>query len=58
MPGSDLGDVGSDTAQQDVLQTQSTYLYEQINAIETALRRMDEGTYGTCVECGKSIPEA
>ena len=23
-----------------------------------ALARMDEGTYGTCAECGEEIPEA
>lgn len=25
--------------------------------VRTALKRLDEGTYGTCVVCGQSIPE-
>ena len=28
-----------------------------LNAIDDALRRIDEGTYGTCVRCGKHIDE-
>lgn len=28
---------------------------EHVNQIEAALKRMDEGTYGVCSNCGKSI---
>lgn len=28
-----------------------------LGEIEAALARIDEGTYGTCTVCGKSIPE-
>ena len=28
-----------------------------LNAIDEALRRIDEGTYGTCVRCGNRITE-
>jgi DnaK suppressor protein len=31
---------------------------ETLNAIDAALRRLDEGTYGDCVECGDEIHEA
>jgi DnaK suppressor protein len=31
---------------------------ERLAQAETALARMDEGTYGTCVDCGQPIPEA
>lgn len=29
----------------------------QMNAVKGALRRMEEGTYGTCSSCGKQIEE-
>jgi DnaK suppressor protein len=31
---------------------------EMLTKIETALRRIDEGDYGDCVECGAAITEA
>ena len=31
---------------------------QQIEAVRTALRRIDEGTYGTCEECEQPIAEA
>jgi DnaK suppressor protein len=31
---------------------------EMLNRIDTALRRIDEGTYGRCSECGGEIAEA
>ena len=31
---------------------------ETLNKIEAALRRLDEGTYGDCFECGDEISEA
>jgi DnaK suppressor protein len=31
---------------------------ETLNRIDAALRRLDEGTYGHCVECGDEIGEA
>jgi RNA polymerase-binding protein DksA len=27
-----------------------------LNAIDAALKRMDDGTYGTCTNCGREIP--
>jgi RNA polymerase-binding transcription factor DksA len=33
-------------------------LSSSIKDIDTALTRIDEGTYGTCEHCGKAIPEA
>ncbi len=29
-----------------------------LSQTEDALRRLDEGTYGVCVDCGKAIPAA
>ena len=31
---------------------------ETLNKIDAALRRLGEGTYGECCECGDEIPEA
>ena len=31
---------------------------DQRAQVVAALQRLDEGTYGTCVDCGKPIPEA
>jgi DnaK suppressor protein len=31
---------------------------ETLKRIDAALRRIGEGTYGECVECGEKIPEA
>ena len=31
---------------------------EMLNKIDAALRRIGEGTYGECFECGEEIPEA
>jgi DnaK suppressor protein len=30
---------------------------EVLTAIDTALKRIDDGTYGTCARCGREIPE-
>jgi DnaK suppressor protein len=31
---------------------------ETLSKIDEALRRLEEGTYGACLECGRPIPEA
>lgn len=31
---------------------------ERLAEVDTALERMDRGTYGVCVDCGATIPEA
>ena len=31
---------------------------DQRDQVVAALKRLDEGTYGTCVDCGKPIPDA
>lgn len=55
---SDPSDRGTaDTAKDDLLQEAGRDT-DQIVAIEDALRRIDDGTYGVCTACGKPIPEA
>ncbi|WP_202638921.1 TraR/DksA family transcriptional regulator [Bailinhaonella thermotolerans] len=36
----------------------SSVMKEKVAAIDAALARIDAGTYGLCVVCGKPIPEA
>ena len=50
-----MADLGSDNYERDftaeLLQTET----EEIKAIDKALARMEEGTFGTCGSCGKAI---
>jgi DnaK suppressor protein len=32
-------------------------LVQQLAAVEAAIARLDDGTYGTCERCGTSIPD-
>lgn len=50
-----LADTGSDVAEQERLATVSQDLGESLAQIDSALKRMDDGTYGTCQRCGKPI---
>jgi DnaK suppressor protein len=36
----------------------STTAYQQLAQVKDALRRIEEGTYGFCLDCGKEIPAA
>lgn len=42
-----------------LVDTQSVEVNEQalLADVQTALKRLDEGTYGTCIVCGEPIPE-
>jgi DnaK suppressor protein len=49
--GSDLADTDREQALLDAEDTRRT-------EIEAALKRIDEGAYGRCIDCGKEIPAA
>jgi len=51
----DSGQVG---AQQGEQATLARSLHEQLDDVDAALRKMDEGAYGRCDNCGKEIQEA
>ena len=53
----DMGDFAQDL--QDVLQDESMLLNEcyLLAAVEEAIGRLQDGTYGYCISCGKPIPE-
>lgn len=54
--GTHLADVASDTLRQEVLLAERQRLEEEIARVQEALNRMEAGTYGYCVDCGKPIP--
>ncbi|GBD11454.1 General stress protein 16O [bacterium HR23] len=54
--GTHLADVSSDTLQQEVLQAEIQRLEEESARVQEALQRLQEGTYGSCVDCGRPIP--
>jgi len=56
-PGEELADIGSDNF---IRETELTLMDEEgqrISLINAALERLEEGTYGICVDCGEPIPE-
>jgi DnaK suppressor protein len=53
-----LGDVGTETYMQELSSTLMQTEQDMSNEISAALRRIDDGTFGICEECGQPIPEA
>ncbi len=53
----DTGEIAQDM--QEVMQGNSMILNELhlLEAVEEALRRLGDGTYGLCIDCGQPIPE-
>ena len=49
------GDIASDLAGQAVAVTLARAEHRQMDEVEHALRRLDDGTYGTCETCGVAI---
>lgn len=50
-------DVASETHDREVEYTLEENAEHVLAAIDAALRRMDEGTYGTCERCGNPVGE-
>jgi DnaK suppressor protein len=51
-----MADQGSATFARELDMTLAEQARESLEQIERALRRMDDGTYGTCARCGEPIP--
>ncbi|HEX8065293.1 MAG TPA: TraR/DksA C4-type zinc finger protein [Thermoleophilaceae bacterium] len=51
-------DQGSETFQQELDETTDVILEEEERRIAEARKALEEGRYGTCVDCGKEIPAA
>lgn len=54
--GEDEGDVGSRTSQQEHEYSVAATIRARRDQVESALTRIDNGTYGLCSECHQPIP--
>ncbi|MEU0566314.1 TraR/DksA family transcriptional regulator [Nonomuraea sp. NPDC005983] len=50
-------DAGSDLTDADRAQAMLTVATTQRTAVLAALKRLDEGSYGQCVDCAGAVPE-
>ena len=48
-------ELGSETFERELELTTLTMVESELKDVEDALRRIDQGTYGVCEECGKPI---
>jgi len=55
--GQHPADVADFTYQRELQQTTEKFLGRQADQVEAAIRAREKGTYGTCQECGKHIPD-
>jgi len=53
-----MADIGSDNFEQEFTLSLMETEEDTLAAIETALERIEDGTYGQCEECGVKIPKA
>lgn len=54
--GGDVCDIASSDRERDLVLRLSEREREKLKGIEEALERIEEGTFGTCDECGCKIP--
>jgi len=52
-----LGDAASGTLDREIDYTLEGHSEQVLVHIDAALARIDDGTFGTCMKCGKQIPE-
>ncbi len=52
----DIGDMSSNSYNQEVLMNLSETQRSRVRDIDAALERMDEGVYGLCMRCEEEIP--
>jgi RNA polymerase-binding protein DksA len=52
-----LGDAASETLDREVDESLEENSDHILSAIDSALKRIDDGTYGICTNCGKPISE-
>jgi RNA polymerase-binding protein DksA len=51
-----LAETATATLDREIDYTLEENSIRMLTAIDAALKRMDEGTYGTCTNCGREIP--
>jgi DnaK suppressor protein len=52
-----LGDAASGTLDREIDYSLEGHSEQVLGQIDAALTRIEEGTFGTCANCGKEIPE-
>jgi RNA polymerase-binding transcription factor DksA len=53
----DFAEQATEREDDDALEGQDALLAHEIAAVKSALKRIGEGTYGTCTRCGEPIGE-
>ncbi len=53
-----MADLGSDNFEQEFTLSLMENEEEALGLVESALERIEDGTYGVCEECGSKIPKA
>lgn len=53
----DIADQAVSSYQKELLFTQGTNGHTQLSLVRLALERIDEGSYGECLQCGSTIGE-
>ena len=53
----DPADAGANLSESERSEAMLAVARRQRSAVQAALHRIDLGTYGTCVDCGRSVPE-
>ena len=52
------GDQGTETFMQEMDETTEMILDDEADRVRAAREALENGTYGTCIDCGKEIPAA
>jgi RNA polymerase-binding transcription factor len=52
-----MGDMAAATVNREIDYSLGENAEQVLGDIDAALKRVDDGTYGTCTNCGKQIPE-
>jgi DnaK suppressor protein len=56
--GNHMADEANDTTEQETTMALQNEAQQTLAQINEALARLEAGTYGTCANCGKKIPQA
>src|SRR5436190_12857888 len=56
--GNHMADDANETFEQETMLTLERSVKRHLDQVDEALARIEAGTYGTCINCGKPIPPA
>lgn len=56
--GNDRGDLSVAESERDVEMSEADRDFDEARLIQTVLSRIDDGSYGSCSDCGEDIPAA